>query len=280
MRTAKLLFIGGGNMARCIISGLVDDGYDTNAIWVADPNANKRQYFEQTLQIHTTDAAETILNNVDIVILAIKPQSIDKVAKALGQKISDRQPLLISIAAGITTDNLQTWFGAKTPIIRAMPNTPALVQAGASTLFATEQTSNQQCELAEHILRAVGMVVWVDTEELIDVSTTIAGSSPGYIYLIMEAMQAKAVSLGLDTKTAKLLIIQSLFGTAKLALESSQDFEQLRQQVTSKAGVTEAAINSLKADHIDQIFDKAIHAAHNRCAELSQQFGPQKQLTD
>ncbi len=279
MRTAKILFLGGGNMARCIVAGLIADGYDANAIWVVDPNLAKQQYFTQTLKVHATDDAHTVIDKVYIIVLAVKPQSLEKVANQFGTVIKQQKPLLISIAAGITLNSLALWFGEQTPIIRAMPNTPALVQAGATTLFANSTTSRQQKELAERILRATGLTAWMDSEDLMDVSTAIAGSSPGYFFYIMEAMEDSAVALGLDSKTARLLIRQAMFGSAKLALESQQDFAQLRAQVTSKAGATEAAIHSLAADELPQALERAIHAAKKRCEIMSQQFGPQKQLT-
>lgn len=278
MRIAKLVFIGGGNMSRSIVSGLVEDGYDSHSIWVVDPNADKRQFFMNQLGTHAVEDAAEAIKVADIVILAVKPQAMSEVAKTHGAQIKTKQALVISIAAGITCNDLQQWFGHKTPVIRCMPNTPALVKAGMSTLYAGDQASKQQQDLAERILRAVGVVTWIQDETLMDAVTALSGSSPGYLYLIMQIMQETGEKMGLDPKTARTLVLQSIFGSAKLALESQEPFDVLQSQVTSKGGTTQAAIESLQADGVAQLLERALAAAQARGAELSKAFGSQRHL--
>ena len=278
MRNANITFIGGGNMARSLIAGLVQDGYPSKHIFVVDHNQAKVDYFSQHFQVQASTDSEPGVTFGDIMVLAVKPQAIATVAKQVGKQIQQKSPLFISIAAGITCDTLSVYFGAKTPIVRAMPNTPSLVQAGATGLFATEHVSTQQKDLAEQILRAVGLTLWVSEEMLIDSVTCIAGSAPGYLFAIMESMQQIGTELGLNEKNARLLTAQALLGTAKLALESDESFSQLRQNVTSKGGTTAEALRVLKERDMHGLLTEALLACQARCHSLAEELSPQAKL--
>ena len=278
MKKAKIGFLGAGNMARSIINGLIIDGYDASLIWAADLNKNKLDSLAQQHQINTTEQAETVVELADIIVIAVKPQSLEDLSVQVSSSIKKRAPLLISIAAGITIENLESWFGHKTPIIRAMPNTPALLQTGATGLFANEATSADQRDLTESVLRAVGIVVWVKKESLMDVITALSGAGPAYYFLFMEIMQQVGQEMGLDEKAAYLLTLQTTFGAAKLALESGEPLDTLRQKVTSKGGATQAGLSSLETDGIRKLLQHALESARLRSHELSAQFGRPKKL--
>ena len=277
MKKAKIAFLGAGNMARSIIAGLVNN-YEPNLIWAADRNPEKCQALESQYQINTTDDIFKAAEIADIVILSIKPQGFPELCQQLKSIISKKQPLVISIAAGITTQDLNIWLGNDIAIVRAMPNTPALIQTGATGLYANKNTSTSQKEMVENIMRSVGIIAWVEEESLIDAVIAIAGSAPAYYFLFMEILQSLGESMGLDTKTAYLLALQGGYGATKLALETGTPLDQLRQQVTSKGGTTAAALNSFKDSDIEGIFRKALEACRKRSVELSQEFGAQRQL--
>lgn len=278
MRNANITFIGGGNMARSLIAGLIQDGYPGKHIYVVDHNQAKVDYFSQHYQVQASTDIESGIVFGDIIVLAVKPQTIATVAKQVGKQIQHKAPLFISIAAGATCNTLAVYFGAKTPLVRAMPNTPSLVQAGAAGLFANEHVSTQQKDLAEQILRAVGLTLWVSEETLIDSVTCIAGSAPGYLFAIMESMQQIGVELGLIEKNARLLTAQALLGTAKLALESDESFSQLRQNVTSKGGTTAEALRVLKERDVHGVLTEALMACKARCESLAEELCPQAKL--
>ena len=278
MRNANITFIGGGNMARSLIAGLVQDGYSGKHICVVDRNQPKVDYFIQHYQVQASTDIESGIAFGDIIVLAVKPQTIATVAKQVGKQIQQKSPLFLSIAAGVTCDTLAVYFGAKTPIVRAMPNTPSLVQASATGLFATQYVSMQQKDLAEQILRAVGLTLWVTEEALIDSVTCIAGSAPGYLFAIMESMQQIGVELGLTEKNARLLTAQALLGTAKLAIESGESFSQLRHNVTSKGGTTSEALRVLKERDMHGLLTEALLACQARCQSLAEELSPQAKL--
>ena len=278
MRPATIAFLGGGNMAKSIIAGLISDGYRADKIWVADRNDSKRHALEQQFQIHTTDEVSIACQQADIVILAVKPQGMESLSHQVGKHIAQDKPLVISIAAGILMQDLATWFGHSTPIVRAMPNTPSVVRVGATGLYANEHTSKDQCSLAEQILRAIGIVTWVKDETLIDAIAALAGSGPAYYFLIMEIMQQVGEEMGLNAKDAHLLTLQTALGAAKLAYESSEDLDQLRQQVTSKGGTTEAALQSFEAEGIRAMFRTAMQANRARSIELAEELGVNRKL--
>lgn len=278
MRAATIAFLGGGNMVKSIIAGLVNDGYLADKIWVADRNAAKCSALEQQFQVHTTDDVNHACRHADIVVLAVKPQGMESLSHQVGKQIAQYKPLVISIAAGILTQDLQGWFGQSTPIVRAMPNTPAVVRVGATGLYANEHTLKDQRSLAEQILRAIGIVTWVKDEALIDAVAALAGSGPAYYFLIMEIMQQVGEDMGLSAKDAHLLTLQTALGAAKLAYESQEDLSTLRQQVTSKGGTTEAALKAFEAEGIRNMFRNAMEANRARSVELAEELGVNRKL--
>ena len=264
-----ITFIGAGNMSRALISGLVQDRSDLQ-IRVSDPNEaqlNKLKQRYSSIETYTNNSKAII--DSDVVVLAVKPQVMKTVCEPLLQGIKNKNPLVISVAAGVSIANLQLWLGEQTlPIIRCMPNTPALVQSGMTGLFASSQVTAVQHDFAENILRAVGSILWLSTEDKMDAVTAISGSGPAYYFLVMESMQAAAQSIGLTVEESRLLVLQTAFGAAKLALESEDDAGALRQRVTSKGGTTEAALNVLIEGGLPELFNDALKSAENRSIEL------------
>ena len=265
-----ITFIGAGNMARSLIAGLTEDEMHYN-IRISDPNPEQLQGIQQhwpTINAFS-DNIEAIEGS-GVVVLAVKPQLMELVCKPLQSIIQTESPLIISIAAGITINNLSTWLkNADAAIVRCMPNTPSLVQSGMTGLFANAAVSTEQSNIAESILRAVGSTLWLSNEEALDAVTAVSGSGPAYYFLVMEAMQKAAQELGLSAEDSRLLVLQTAFGAAKLALESSDDASILRQRVTSKGGTTEAAINKLIGGGLPALFEEAMVAAAIRSKELS-----------
>ena len=268
----KIGFIGGGNMARSLIGGLVSAGYPAEALSVADPNESIRTALAADFGINATADNQQIMDQCDVVVLAVKPQVMQKVTSALhiGQK---KRPLYLSVAAGIRTASLASWLGGETAIVRAMPNTPALVQSSATGLFANPHVSPSQRDLAESIMRAAGLVQWVEDEAMMDAVTALSGSGPAYLFLMMEAMEKAAQMLGLPAETARLLTVQTAFGAAKLALEIEEDPALLRENVTSPGGTTERAIQVLRQEGFEDMFFKALKAARDRSQELADELG-------
>ena len=273
MKTTRLAFIGAGNMARSLIGGLIADGWDATCISVSDPDTAQLAALSSRFQVNTDTNNHSVTENADVVVLAVKPQIIRDVALDLSDLIQNRQPLLISIAAGIRATDLQRWLGGSCALVRCMPNTPALVQSGATALWRNEHVSDEQKDLAESILRAVGLALWVDSEDLMDSVTALSGSGPAYFLLVMEALQEAGQAMGLPEETAKLLSLQTAFGAAKMALESSEDAAVLRQRVTSPGGTTEKALAVLENGGLRALFSDALNAARERSRELAEQFG-------
>ena len=264
-----ITFIGAGNMARALISGLIQDS-DNLDIRIADPNESQLQEMQQNWsKINAfTDNAEAIAD-ADVVVLAVKPQIMQLVCEPLQAHLHAKNPLIISVAAGVSIASLKLWLGGQAmPIVRCMPNTPSLVQAGMTGLYANNEVSHPQHELAESILRSVGSTLWLSDEDKLDAVTAVSGSGPAYYFLVMEAMQDAAQKLGLTADESRLLVLQTAFGAAKLALESEDDAGVLRQRVTSKGGTTEAALKTLMDGGLPALFDDALKAASNRSIEL------------
>ena len=273
MKNKQLAFIGAGNMARSLIGGLIADGWDPAAISVADPDKEQLATLAALFQVHTDPDNHKVAENSDVVILAVKPQVMRVVARNLAASVQQHQPLVISIAAGIRATDLERWLGGNCPLVRCMPNTPALVQSGITALFCNPHVSTEQKDLAETVMRAVGLALWVDDEDLMDAVTALSGSGPAYIFLIIEAMQEAGEELGLEEKTARLLALQTAFGAAKMALESRDDAATLRQRVTSPGGTTERALAVLENGGLRNLFNDALRAARDRSRELAQQLG-------
>jgi pyrroline-5-carboxylate reductase len=273
MNTTSIAFIGGGNMARSLIGGLIADGHAAQRIAVSDPSAEQRALLGERFGVPTLASNLDALEQADVLVIAVKPQAVAAVSHEIADAIRGSGKLVISIAAGIRTAALATWLGEGTALVRAMPNTPALVQSGATVLYATPWTAAAQRETAESVLRAVGSTLWIDDEELMDAVTALSGSGPAYFFLVMEAMEAAARQLGLPPGTARLLTVQTAFGAAKMALESADSPGELRTQVTSPGGTTERALQVLNQGDLAGLFERALAAARARSAELSNLLG-------
>lgn len=260
-------------MARSMIGGLIANGYAAGQICASDPNAEKRTQLVASFGIEVSDDNQQAVQGAQVVILAVKPQVMHPLCVDLAPAISASQALVISIAAGIRESDLRAWLGASTAIVRTMPNTPALVQSGATALYGNRNVSNEQRDLAESLMRAVGLTIWVDDESLMDVVTALSGSGPAYFFLVMEVLEDAAVALGLPRDTARLLTLQTAFGAAKMALETSDDITTLRERVTSPGGTTEQAIAVIQEAGLRDIFARALNAAHARSIALADEFG-------
>lgn len=272
MNNGKIVFIGGGNMARSLIGGLVADGLPADNIHVLDTQKTVLKALKQEFAVQVHDDLATAVTSADVIVLAVKPQQMQEVVKSLAT-VWPANALLISIAAGIRLADLGRWLQSDAAIVRAMPNTPSLVQAGATALFANDNVKEQQREQAEAILRAVGLALWLDSETKMDAVTALSGSGPAYFFLVMEAMENAAIELGLPQETARLLCLETAFGASKMALESDLPAATLRQQVTSPGGTTERAIHELEDGGLHGLFENALVAAALRARELGDQLG-------
>lgn len=269
----KIAFIGGGNMASSLIGGLIADGFDVNAIAVVDINKEQLATLRQQFGIQTYEDAAAAVKWADTVVLAVKPQVMKSVALELNEAIQIHKPLLISVAAGVNTYDIERWLGGNVAIVRAMPNTPALVQCGASGLYANSHTNESQREVAESILRATGLTVWMDNEEQMNAVTALSGSGPAYFFRIMESLEEGAKSLGLSPQAAHILTLQTALGAAKLAMERPEDIASLRQSVTSPGGTTEQGLRVMNEHQIDALFKEVLQAAYNRAKQLGTELG-------
>ncbi|RFA31198.1 pyrroline-5-carboxylate reductase [Alkalilimnicola ehrlichii] len=275
MTAARIVFIGGGNMARSLVGGLIADAYPADAIHVTDPDKQRLSQLGADFGVHVGDDNIAAAKQADAIVLAVKPQMLRQVAEALAPCVQARKPLVISIAAGVRESDLSRWLGAGVPVVRTMPNTPALVQTGATALYANRHVSDDQRDLAESLLRAAGLTQWLDDEQLMDAVTAISGSGPAYFFLLIEMLEQAGEKLGLPAETARLLTLQTALGAAKMALESEEDAAVLRQRVTSPGGTTERAISTLEQGDIRTLIDDAVRAAAQRAAELGKILGEQ-----
>jgi pyrroline-5-carboxylate reductase len=273
MNIQHIGFIGGGNMASSLIGGLVSNGYPADKITVADLDAAKLAYLSEKFGVNNTQDSSAVALEADILVLAVKPQHMQSVADAVKSAAQEKKPVVVSIAAGIRVEALDRWIGGDMPIVRCMPNTPALVKTGATGLYANERVSESQKDQVESLLRAVGVTVWVDDESQIDAVTALSGSGPAYFFMMMEALEAARIEAGLDQKTAQLLTQETALGAAKMALESSESAGVLRQRVTSPGGTTERAIGVMTDRGLADIFQQAVLAARDRSIELSDELG-------
>lgn len=272
MEQCKIVFIGGGNMASSIIGGLLHGGCRPENIYVCDPNQEKLNNLQKHFSINTSTHHDDFVGLADAVVLAVKPQIMHQVAESLTSSLK-KNTLIVSVAAGIREKNINQWLGGGFPIVRCMPNTPSLVQSGASGLYANQHVSENQHDLAESLMRAVGIVVWLESESQMDAVTAVSGSGPAYFFLVIEAMEKAAEKLGLPAETAHLLAVQTALGAAKMAMESEEGVTELRHRVTSPGGTTEQGIRALQEGALEATFEKALNAASNRSKELAEMFG-------
>ncbi|MFL1515719.1 pyrroline-5-carboxylate reductase [Pseudomonas prosekii] len=271
MSKTRIAFIGAGNMAASLIGGMRAKGLDAAHILASDPGADTRARVSAEHGIEVfADNAEAI-EGADVVVLAVKPQAMKAVCEAIRPSLKSHQ-LVVSIAAGITCASMKNWLGAQ-PIVRCMPNTPALLRQGVSGLYATAEVDAEQRQQAQELLSAVGLALWLDEEQQLDAVTAVSGSGPAYFFLLIEAMTAAGVKLGLPADIAAQLTVQTALGAAHMAVASDVDAAELRRRVTSPAGTTEAAIKSFQANGFEALVEKALGAAAQRSAEMAEQLG-------
>jgi len=275
MSTLSIGFIGAGNMASALIGGLCQSGFNPDQLHVADPAHEKVASLVTSFGIHPSDNNQALLEVSNVVVLAVKPQIMKSVLQSL--EVNNGQ-LLLSIAAGLHSNTLQNWLGQECAIVRSMPNTPALVQCGATGLFANKQVSDQQRQQAEQIMSAIGLAIWVEQESQLDAVTAVSGSGPAYFFYMMEAIESAGVELGLSAETSRALTLQTALGAAKLAIDAEETTAQLRSRVTSPGGTTEAAIEQLQSKQGLENIKQAVTAAYNRSQQLAKQLA--KQLAD
>lgn len=267
----RITFIGGGNMASSIIGGLVAQGFEPKNILVCDPVPETRAKLEQSFAVVTATDNASAAAGAGAIILAVKPQIMAQVCQELRPGVGHR-PLIISIAAGIPLAKLANWLGEDLPIVRCMPNTPALVQAGASGLYANDHCSPEQRQLAETILSSVGIVEWLADEDLIDAVTAVSGSGPAYFFLFMEAMIDAGVAQGLSREAAANLAIQTCLGAGQLARSSDVDVAELRRRVSSPGGTTLKAIDSFEKNNLRSMVKEAMQACAHRAKEMADEL--------
>lgn len=272
MTHATIGFIGAGNMAASLIGGLIAKGYPAHHIAAADPHAPALDALASRYGIKACTGNDAVVSQADIIVLAVKPQVMKAVLGDLAPALRQRRPLVISIAAGITIDSINQWIGDTLPVVRCMPNTPALVQLGASGLYANAAVTDSQRQQAQAILEAVGIALWLNSEAEIDAVTAVSGSGPAYFFLLIEAMIAAGEQLGLNRETARLLTQQTALGAARMAMDSDVDAAELRRRVTSPGGTTERAIATFESHDLRGTVSAALQAAATRSQELATQL--------
>jgi pyrroline-5-carboxylate reductase len=273
MSHLELSVLGAGNMGRALIGGLLRRGMRAEQIAVGESQETARTTLSRELGIAATADNAAAIRKADLVVLAVKPQDAGTVLAPLAAQLQQRRTVVLSVAAGVRIQALQAWCGPGVPVIRAMPNRPALVGAGATGLFAPPEVDDSLRMMAAQIMQSVGEVVWVATEDALDVVTALSGSGPAYFFLLAEAMARAGVDLGLPVDTARRLSIATLHGAGLLAQGSDGDLARLRAEVTSKGGTTEAALRTLQAAGFEELIGRAVAAAARRGRELAEQFG-------
>jgi len=265
-------FIGGGNMARAIAGGLIRSGFDAANILIAEPRAEQRELLQSQFPGSVVSS-----NNHDVagsaggLLLAVKPQILGTVCRDIEPVVRKRKPLVVSIAAGPTVADIDGWLGGGLEIVRVMPNQPALIDQGISAMFANERTDELGRILAERIMSAVGQVVWIDDEGLLDAVTAVSGTGPAYVYLLIDMMINAAVELGIDAETARTLVVQTARGASALAAAEKEPIPALIDRVRSPGGTTTAAFECLDAAGVRGIFADAITSACDRAKSLAEE---------
>lgn len=269
IRDIQIRFIGAGNMATSIISGLLNKGLNTGHIKATNPSYNQREYIRQKYNIQVFDDNNAHFGWPDVVVMAVKPQVMKTALTEIRDNIHNSQPVVVSVAAGITTQQMQDWLQKPTAIIRTMPNTPSAIGQGATGMYANQHVTESQGLMCEQMMDALGTSVWVTEESDMDIVTALSGSGPAYFFTFIKALQAAAEELGLSPANAALLTQQTAVGAALLAERSDLSMAELIDQVTSPQGTTQAALTQLQALNFDEIVKQAVVAATKRSAELS-----------
>lgn len=272
MLNQTIAFIGGGNMARSLVGGLIARGVSAQQLIVADPVTTQLETLAQQYGVHTTTDNLQAVRNAQVVLLAVKPQELRAVCETLAPALQDSRPLVISIAAGICAGDIQRWLEGL-DVVRTMPNRPAMNGYGMTALYADAQLPAASRQLAEDILGAVGATLWVEQENMMDAVTAISGSGPAYFFLLIELLEQAGVALGLPTATSRTLAVETAHGAGFMAHALPESPATLREQVTSKGGTTEAALKVFAAHRLGDIVQAATRAAADRSAELAAILG-------
>ncbi|MEP6972230.1 MAG: pyrroline-5-carboxylate reductase [Betaproteobacteria bacterium] len=267
---SQIAFIGGGNMASAIINGMLEQGFPKSQISVVEPWPEARDKLKAHFGLQAHEASGSFLEQADIVVWAVKPQTFKEAARQT--QFFSRSALHLSVAAGISSDSIAKWLSSER-IVRAMPNTPALIGKGITALYARPGVTDEEQHAVVQIVRTTGEFLWVDKEEQLDAVTALSGSGPAYMFFFMEAMTEAGAEMGLTREQAYKLSVATFIGAGELARSSNEPPEILRQRVTSKGGTTHAAITSMEASNIKGLFQRALRAARTRAQELGQEFG-------
>lgn len=274
MSKQKIGFIGGGNMTFAIAGGMLSSGFPAANLAISEPSAEQRIRLAESLPGVTLNSDNVATaSNVDCIVLATKPQILPEVCRDLAADVQNSKPLILSIAAGIRSDDIEAWLGGDLAIIRVMPNQPAFLRLGVSALFANEKCSDADCDLGTRVMQAVGKVVQVKAETDIDSVTAISGSGPAYFYLLIDMMEQTATAMGLDEGTARTLAVETAVGAAALAANSDEAMSDLIAKVRSPGGTTAAALDSLEKQDVRAIFSAAMKAAEKRAKQLADEAG-------
>ena len=270
MSDQRIAFIGGGNMARAIIQGLVDSGFDAANVGVSDPLDTTRDALVADFPGLTADADNAaVVDGADCVVLAVKPQVLPGICEPLVEPVQRGKPLIVSIAAGVRGDDIERWLGGELAVVRVMPNQPALLRLGVSGLYANPRTTPEQADAAERIMAAVGSVVRVDSETLIDSVTAVSGSGPAYVFLLIDMLANAGAELGLSAADARSMAIETAAGAAALAAASDDPMSEQIARVRSPGGTTAAALDRLDEHDVRAIFSSAVKAARDRAVTLA-----------
>jgi len=270
--SSTISFIGAGNMASAIIGGMLDNGYQAGNIWVSAPDDSHLQALRDRFGVSVTTDNRHCAQQADMVVLAVKPQVMAEVCRDIAPVVQNTRPLLVSIAAGLGSDTLDSWLGGGLPLVRVMPNTPSLVGKGAAGLFANVAVTAEQKTMVQSVFESIGSALWVDDEEQLHGVTALSGSGPAYFFLMLEALEAAATEAGIAPKTARELAIQTMAGAAEMAARSEHDPAQLKRNVMSPGGTTERAINTFEDGGMRDLVQKAYNAAFERSQEMSKEL--------
>jgi pyrroline-5-carboxylate reductase len=269
----RIAFIGGGNMSSALVGGLLARGMAATDLSVADPSLPQLERLRREFAVEATTDNVAAVRGADLVVLAVKPQDMAAAAGSLAAELAARRRVVVSVAAGIRLQSLAGWLGGALPLVRAMPNRPALIGAGVTAAFASPEVTPADRESAEAVLSAVGPLVWLDEETQMDAVTAVSGSGPAYFFLLVEALEDAGAALGLPRATARLLAVNTALGAGRMAAESADPPAVLREQVTSRGGTTAAALAVLEAADFRGLLQRAVAAAGRRSAELAREFG-------
>lgn len=269
MQDQHITFLGCGNMGASLVSGLSADGYPASSLCGVDPDENQRRRLAQSCAIRTVAAIAEGVAGADVLVLAVKPQTVPAVLAEVKQSLQGGRPLLLSIAAGVRSAAIAAALGGVCPVVRAMPNTPALLRAGATGLYAGAEVGAEQRRVATRIMQAVGVTVWLDEEAQLDAVTAVSGSGPAYFFLIVELLERIAGEMGLTPEQARLLSVETALGAARMLKESGEQAATLRERVTSPGGTTERALEVFRGGGLEPLLRRALTSCRQRSVELA-----------